>query len=107
MKSLTPLIFTFLLLFTGISYSHAESVSTKPRRSEDKPEKLDEVAVKKLTDRLEEIKQMPLKSLTRKEKRELRHEVRTIERAIQTNSNGIYLSVGAVIIIALLLILLL
>jgi ABC-type anion transport system duplicated permease subunit len=107
MKSLTPLIFTFIFLLIGVAYAHADSVSIKPSRSEAKSEKLDELALKKLTDRLEEIKQMPIKSLTRKERRELRHEVKAIERAIQTNSNGVYLSVGAVIIIALLLILLL
>ncbi|MCU0383656.1 MAG: hypothetical protein MUF68_06260 [Cyclobacteriaceae bacterium] len=106
MKSSTLLTFAFAGLLLSASYSHALGASTESNRLE-APVKLNEIELKRLTDRLEEIKSMPLKSLTRKERRELRHEVKTIERALKANSNGVYLSVGAVIIIALLLILIL
>jgi len=60
----------------------------------------------RLTKRLEEIKAMDLKSLPRSERRALRKEVREIDQKVQ-DGGYIYLSVGALILIILLLILLL
>jgi hypothetical protein len=64
-----------------------------------------EVQVK--LDRLEEIKEMDKSSLNSSEKKELRKEVREIKADLKSTGNGVYLSVGAIIIIILLLILLL
>jgi hypothetical protein len=41
------------------------------------------------------------------EKKELRKEVRTIKAQLKASNNGVYLSVGAIIIVILLLILIL
>ena len=57
--------------------------------------------------RLQEIKNMNMKNLSRAEKKDLRKEVKGIRKEMKANSKGIYLSVGAIIIIILLLILLL
>ncbi|MFO7999025.1 MAG: hypothetical protein R6U86_08615 [Bacteroidales bacterium] len=57
--------------------------------------------------RLDEINEMDKSDLTSSEKRELRREVRQIDKALTLNSGGAYLSVGALIIVILLLILLL
>lgn len=58
--------------------------------------------------RLEEIKDMDASTLVRSEKRELRREIRGIEKDLKEyNGGGLYISVGAVILIVLLLILLL
>ena len=57
--------------------------------------------------RLEEIKATDTKNLTRLEKKDLRREVREIKKELAAMSGGVYLSVGAIILIALLLILLL
>jgi hypothetical protein len=58
--------------------------------------------------RLEEIKDMDVSMLARSEKRELRKEVRDIEKNLNAlNGGGLYISVGAVILIVLILILLL
>lgn len=61
--------------------------------------------------RLTEIKAMDMKTLSSSEKKELRKEVRTIKSDIKANaansSGGVYISVGAAILIVLLLILLL
>jgi hypothetical protein len=59
----------------------------------------------KLLDRLEEIKAMDVSKMTNKEKRALRKEVKAAEKKVQ--SSGVYVSVGALIIIVLLLIILL
>lgn len=63
--------------------------------------------VKVMYDRLEEIKNMDKSEMTRSEKKELRKEVRSIKSELRSTGNGVYLSVGAIIIIILLLILLL
>jgi hypothetical protein len=55
--------------------------------------------------RLNEINEMDMSAMNNAEKRELRKEVRAIEK--QQNGGGIYISVGAAILIVLLLILLL
>lgn len=65
------------------------------------------VKVQVMLDRLEEIKEMDKSELSRSERKELRKEVRTIKSNLAASGNGVYLSVGAIIIIILLLILLL
>lgn len=64
-------------------------------------------AVKVMYDRLEEIKAIDKSSMTSLEKKELRKEVRTIKANLRASNNGVYLSVGAIIIIVVLLIILL
>ena len=63
--------------------------------------------VKVMLNRLDEIKAMDKSNLTSVEKKELRKEVRTIKAELKSTGNGVYLSVGAIIIVILLLILLL
>lgn len=60
-----------------------------------------------MLNRLDEIKAMDKSSMKSSEKKELRKEVRAIKTELRSTGNGVYLSVGAVIIIILLLILLL
>jgi predicted PurR-regulated permease PerM len=63
--------------------------------------------VKVLLNRLDEIKAMDKSSLNSSEKKQLRKEVRAIKSELRSTGNGVYFSVGAIIIIILLLILLL
>ena len=63
--------------------------------------------VKTLLLRLDEIKAMDKSELNSSEKKALRKEVRAIKTTLKSTGNGVYLSVGAIIIIILLLILLL
>lgn len=63
--------------------------------------------VKILLLRLDEIKAMDKSELSSIEKKTLRKEVRDIKSTLKSTGNGVYLSVGAIIIIILLLILLL
>jgi hypothetical protein len=60
----------------------------------------------RLQSRLEEIKQIDKSSLSREEKKALRGEVRAIKKELKEISGGVYLSVGAILLIALLIILL-
>ncbi len=61
----------------------------------------------KLVQRLEEIKAMDRSNMSRTEKRALRQEVKGIKKELATAGGGVYLSVGAIIIVILLLILIL
>jgi cytoplasmic iron level regulating protein YaaA (DUF328/UPF0246 family) len=63
--------------------------------------------VKLMLDRLAEIKKMDKTGLSRIEKKELRKEVKGIKKSLKASGNGVYLSIGAIVIIILLLILLL
>lgn len=69
-------------------------------------ETIDAAEAQKLINRLEEIKAKDKSSMTRSEKRALRKEVKAIQKAMDSNG-GVYLSVGAVILIIVLLIILL
>ena len=60
-----------------------------------------------LLNRLKEIRDMDKSNLSRAEKKSLRKEVKEIKTTMRTTSNGVYLSIGAIIIIILLLILIL
>ncbi len=57
--------------------------------------------------RLTEIKEMSKSEMTRMEKKGLRKEVKEIKKEMKAIKGGVYLSVGAIIIIILLLILIL
>lgn len=78
----------------------ASSMTSSPAKTEN-PE------VQQLLQRLQEIKAMDKSDLTRMEKRSLRKEVKGIKKEMKRASNGVYLSIGAIIIIILLLILIL
>lgn len=60
-----------------------------------------------LQNRLEEIKLTDRNKLSTAEKKKLRKEVKEIKKELAAISGGVYLSIGAIILIALLLILLL
>lgn len=62
---------------------------------------------RQLTQRLEQIRAIDTRELSRAERKALRTEVRTIKKELAAISGGVYLSVGALLLIALLLILLL
>ena len=60
-----------------------------------------------LLQRLEYIRGMNKSEMTRLEKKSLRNEVKDIKKEMKSMSGGVYLSVGAIIIVILLLILIL
>ena len=61
----------------------------------------------RLVNRVEEIRKMDKSDLTRVEKRALRSELKELKQQARGLDQGVYLSVGAIIIIILLLILIL
>ena len=104
MKNLfKPTLLVVLMSLTLASTSNAFSETPKTN----KIEKMSDEDSQRMINRLEEIKAMDVSTMTRKEKKELRHEVKEIKHTLQTQSSGVYVSVGALIIIILLVIILL
>lgn len=60
-----------------------------------------------LIQRVEEIKEMDKKSMTKDEKKTMKNELQSINKELKQQGNGTYISLGGVIIIVLLLIILL
>ena len=86
---------------------HTEASPIKKKDPGKTTETIRSAEVDALLYRLEEIKSMDLSMLNSAEKRVLRQEVRTIKSDLKViESGGVYISVGAVIIILLLILLL-
>lgn len=103
MKKIKLLILSFLTFsFFSIASIEAkgdEKLETKPTMTE--------AEIQVLVDRLEIIKTMDKSTMERSEKKELRSEVREIKEEIKRNSGGVYLSIGALLLVIILLVLLL
>ena len=101
-KSFLCLLIAVFTLATPTALSARESDPVTPAKEKEMPER-----VRTLLNRLHEIKDMDHSELTKAERKELRSEVKSIKAELSRTSNGIYLSIGAIIIIILLLILIL
>jgi hypothetical protein len=84
--------------------SNAETITASPSSVVSKLAESEKA--KSLLVRLDEINAMDKSDLKSSEKRSLRREVRSIEKQLKETSGGVYISVGALIIIVLLLIIL-
>lgn len=100
---------TFYLLVVGASLTFQPLQSNAATTSKTEPVTvpMTQTEANTLTLRLNEINTLDKSSLTHKEKKALRGEVKTIEKQLRSGGGGVYISVGAIIIIILLLIILL
>ena len=95
-----------LVMFITVAQTSQSKDLTGNSRLTNGKETMDAAEAQKLISRLEELKAMDKSSMTKSEKREMRKEVKSIQRKMDS-SGGVYLSVGAVILIIVLLIILL
>ncbi|WP_373496199.1 hypothetical protein [Aquiflexum sp.] len=103
MKNLRITAATVVILFSlGLSPVSAIGAKKIPVESTMTP-----AEIQLLIDRVEEIKEMDKSTLTKAEKKDLRNELRETKKEITRNNGGVYLSVGALILVIVLLILLL
>lgn len=102
MKKFILSTFTALLAFSFIpTESNAAAVTVKTELP------ADSAAMKlNLENRLTEISTMDKSTLNHKEKSTLRKETRSIEKTLNSDYGGVYISVGALILIIILLIIL-
>jgi hypothetical protein len=99
MKKLFIYMIMLLLPFFLIAGSGAETTMTN---SEAASPDVELASTDQLVERIETINDMDKSELTRAEKKELRKEVRSIEKELKQR-NGIYISVGGLIVILLLI----
>jgi hypothetical protein len=96
------LMLTVPLIFFFIAFSNpVEAKDKKPLNS------AQQARVDELVGRLNEIKAMDIDHMSKSEKKALRKEVKDIKREVNALSGGVYISIGALLVIILLLILLL
>lgn len=99
-------IYALVLMFTlGISTNTVLAADKKEPKTELTAEQ--KARYEKLVNRVEEIRNMDKSNLSREEKRALRKELKEMKEQARTLNQGVYLSVGAIIIIILVLILIL
>lgn len=94
----------FFLLFIP---AQAKAVSERSPVSIVATAPVESVEAKAMLDRLDEIHAMTKSGLNAADKKQLRQEVRQIKRNLKETGGGVYLSVGAIILLVVLLILLL
>ena len=96
-----------LIAVMAFVLSSTAAVKAEGNNKADAKPKMPESEMKVLVDRLEEIKTMDRSLMNRSEKKELRSEVREINEEIKRDGGGVYLSIGALLLVIVLLILLL
>jgi hypothetical protein len=97
-KNLTRTIVLLVMFAVASPITYAAPAST--------PTETNEEHASRLQNRLEEIHAMDMKKLSKEEKKALRGEVKAIKKELKVISGGVYLSVGAILLIVLLIILL-
>jgi uncharacterized membrane protein len=108
MRIKTNLVALTFMLVLSAGTTSASIINDKPPKERTK-ELTDEQKARlgALKNRLAEIKAMDRSTLSKAERKDLRQELKAMNKEAKAISNGVYLSVGAIIIIILLLILLL
>ena len=96
-----------LVMLVSIASPAHSSIILSDSSGSNNSAKTEDVTGQQMVQRLTDIRNMDKSGLTRSEKRDLRKEVKVIRKEMKSGHNGIYLSVGAIIIIILLLILIL
>lgn len=95
-KLITAFLFSLTFMLMAPAFANEPVTPTETPK---------EVIAEQIKTRLLEIKKMDMSQMTTAEKKELRKEVKELRK--EARSQGVYLSVGAIIIIILLLILIL
>ncbi len=106
MKKLMLSMMTMCMLLSMIPSQIQAAGTSHPTRNTVPPASVP-AEVTTMLNRLDEIKAMDMSTFGKAEKKELRKEVKAIKSDLKAVGQGVYLSVGAIIIIVLLLILLL
>ncbi len=96
---------SIVILSIAFTPAHSEPISVITTTSTTTPAEAE--AAKVLILRLDEINAMDKSVMSAPEKRALRKEVRTIKKELATSGGGVYLSVGALLLVIILLIVLL
>jgi len=99
------LLYSFILVFTlSTTVNATNTIDDSPKKELTAAQKLE---LESITKRVEEIKSMDRSSLTKKERKALKKEVKELKKRADFLNQSVTLSLGAIIIILLLLIIIL
>jgi negative regulator of replication initiation len=101
------LIYSLTLIFTLAISANTVSAAEKADKAKTEMTTEQKIELKRITDRVEEIRAMDKSELSRDQKKALKTELKGLKKQANAMGGGVYLSVGAIIIIILLLILIL
>lgn len=102
MKKQIYFLATAFMLMLATPSVMANDAKAKPEMTERQVARMEEISR-----RVEEIKGMDRSQLSRQDRKDLRNELLEMKKEAKVTSGGVYLSVGAIIIIILVLILIL
>ena len=95
-------------LFLSIQFVHAEpAIENESKNGKTELTEAQKMRAAEMKARLDEIKAMDFKSMSKDEIKDIRTELKEMKAEAKAEGGGIFLSVGAIIIIILLLILIL
>ncbi|OOG70756.1 hypothetical protein [Algoriphagus sp. A40] len=90
-----------LILFLSVQFAGATPIKNPKKELTE----AQQVRLTEMENRLEEIKAMDFKSMSKAEIKAVKSEMKAMKEEAKATGNGVYLSIGAIIIIILLLIL--
>jgi DNA-binding transcriptional regulator WhiA len=96
-------LLTILAIFLSVQFVEA-TPTNDPKKELTEAQQL---RLAEMEQRLEEIKAMDFKSMSKDEVKSVRFELKEMKKEAKRAGNGVYISVGAIIVILLLLILIL
>ncbi|QDH78419.1 hypothetical protein FKX85_04975 [Echinicola soli] len=99
-------VYFLAVMFSFAAFSPAAMAAPEKKEKEKtelSPE--EEARLTEINDRVEEIKAMDFSEMSKDEIKDVREELRGMKKEAKTMGGGVYLSVGAIIIILLILIL--
>lgn len=96
-------ILTILAIFLSVQFVQA-TPKNEPKKELTEAQ---QIRATEMKERLEEIKAMDFKSMSKAEIKSIKTEMKEMKEEAKKANNGVYLSLGAIIIIILLLILIL
>ncbi|KEO73649.1 seryl-tRNA synthetase [Anditalea andensis] len=105
MKKLSQLLMC-LMLFTAVAPSLAEAKGLKNDTDNTEISAEDQARLSEIDTRVAEIKEMDFSEMTKAEKKEIRNELKSLNKESKQLAGGVYISVGAIIIILLIILLL-
>ncbi len=101
------LIYTLVLVFALMVSVDTVYAAGNKDKAKTELTAAQQVELKRITDRVEEIKSMDKSDLSKDERKALKKELKELKQQARAMGGGVYLSVGAIIIIILVLILIL
>ncbi|HTN36992.1 MAG TPA: hypothetical protein VL053_07940 [Arachidicoccus sp.] len=107
MKKAICALMLALTMSIGVQTAMAANAGPRDRNAKKELTTEQQAQFDKIVERVNEIKEMDKSNLTRSEKKALRSELKDMKSEARAMNGGVYLSVGAIIIIILVLILIL